>query len=157
MRLSNAEIESIIEDKRQSIMKIVYESVQISISNKKVLLKSDKAMVKGQRKSIVRLIDFEKEVNDAKEVRDTRDNKETNRESKDNKVVQENRDSTLKLPEIALKKETTSTFPRLLPTNQAPEIAADDQTSPTVCYNDYIRNNYLDVNLSQGIDRKLSQ
>lgn len=38
-KLSNIDIESIIEDKKQSIMKIVYESVQISISNKKVLLK----------------------------------------------------------------------------------------------------------------------
>ena len=58
MRLSNAEIEGIIENKRQSIMKIVYESVQISISNKKVLLKPERSMLKGEKKSVVRLINF---------------------------------------------------------------------------------------------------
>jgi len=58
MRLSNSEIQSIIEDKRQSIMKIVYESVQISLNNKKVLLKPEKSMLKGEKKSIVRLINF---------------------------------------------------------------------------------------------------
>lgn len=70
MQLSNADIECIIEDKRQSIMKIVYESVQISIgNNKRVLLKPEKTMLKGEKKSIVKLLNYEKEMNENKDSR----------------------------------------------------------------------------------------
>lgn len=41
-------------------MKIVYESVQISINSKKVLLKPEKSLLKGHKKSIVKLLNLEK-------------------------------------------------------------------------------------------------
>jgi len=43
-------------------------------------------------------------------------------------------------------------------TNEPPPLAAIDEQPSTICYNDYIRNNYLDISLSQqGFDRKFSQ
>ncbi|CAM6001491.1 unnamed protein product [Sphagnum balticum] len=132
-------------------MKIVYESVQISINSKQVLIKPEKSILKGKKKSITRLVDFEREVNEAK-YKDNRENKEGNRESKDS------RESSLKFPDFGFRKEPVSAFPILLATKEPPAQAASEEQSSTICYNDYIRNNYIDLNISQqDLGSKLSQ
>lgn len=71
IRLSNDDISSILEDKRKSVMKIVYESLQMSVgrregsggNNTGSNTGSSRPQVKGEKKDIVRLIGLEEQIN----------------------------------------------------------------------------------------------